>query len=99
MKKYYIVKEERNIIHTVKRREANWIGYILRMNCLLKHVIEEKIKGEIEVTGVRERRCNQLLNERMEMKECWKLKEKALDPTLRRTGFRRFYGPLVRQSK
>jgi hypothetical protein len=28
------VKEERNIIHTVKRRKANWIGHILQRNCL-----------------------------------------------------------------
>jgi hypothetical protein len=34
------VKKERNIVHTVKRRKANWIGHILRRNCLLKHVIE-----------------------------------------------------------
>jgi hypothetical protein len=33
------VKEERNIVHTIKRRKANWIGHILRRNCLLKHVI------------------------------------------------------------
>jgi len=26
----HIVKEERNILHTIKRREANWIGHILR---------------------------------------------------------------------
>jgi hypothetical protein len=39
------VKEERNIPHTVKRRKANWIGYILRRKCLLKHVIEGKIEG------------------------------------------------------
>ena len=26
------LKEERNIIHTVKRREANWIGHVLRTN-------------------------------------------------------------------
>ena len=29
---------------------GNWIGYILRTNCLLKQVIEGKIKGEMEVT-------------------------------------------------
>ena len=40
------VKEERNILHTMKRRKADWIGYILRRNCLLKHIIEETI-GEI----------------------------------------------------
>ena len=33
------VKEQRNILHTIKRRKANWIGHILRRNCLLKHVI------------------------------------------------------------
>jgi hypothetical protein len=39
------VKEERNILHTIKRRKANWIGHILRRNCLLKHVIEGKKEG------------------------------------------------------
>ena len=34
------VKEERNILQTIKRRKANWIGHTLRMNCLLEHVIE-----------------------------------------------------------
>jgi hypothetical protein len=27
------VKEERNIVHTIKRRKANWIGHILRIAC------------------------------------------------------------------
>jgi hypothetical protein len=35
----YRIKEERNILHTVKRRKANWIGHVLRRNCFLKHVI------------------------------------------------------------
>jgi hypothetical protein len=33
------IKAERNIVHTMKRREANWIGDILRRNRLLKHII------------------------------------------------------------
>jgi len=37
------VQEERNILYTVYRRKANWIGHILRRNCLLKQVIEGKI--------------------------------------------------------
>jgi hypothetical protein len=45
------VKEERNTLHTIKRRKANWIGHILRRNCLLKHVIEGKLEGIIEMTG------------------------------------------------
>jgi hypothetical protein len=44
------VKEERNILHTIKRRKANWIGHVLRRNCLLKHVIEGKLEGRIEIT-------------------------------------------------
>ena len=37
------VKEERNILHTVNRRKANWIGCILCRNCLLKDIIEGNI--------------------------------------------------------
>jgi len=36
------VKQERNILLTVKWREANWIGHVLRRNCRLKHVSEGK---------------------------------------------------------
>ena len=34
-----------------------------RTNCLLKHIIEGKIKGTIEMAGRRGRRCKQLLYE------------------------------------
>jgi hypothetical protein len=57
------VKEERNVIHTVRRRKANWIGHILRGNCLLKHVIEGKIKVGIKVAVRQGRRRKQLLYE------------------------------------
>jgi hypothetical protein len=56
------VKEERNILHTIKRRKANWIGHILHRNCLLKQVIEGNLEGKIEMTGRRGRRCKQLLD-------------------------------------
>jgi hypothetical protein len=42
------VKMAKNIIHTVERRKADWIGHILRRNCLLKHIIGGKIEGKIE---------------------------------------------------
>jgi hypothetical protein len=45
------VKEERNIIHTVKRRKADGIGCILCRKCLPKLIIEGKIEGGVEVTG------------------------------------------------
>ena len=44
-------KEQRNVLHEIRKRKANWIGHILRRNCLLQQVIEGKIKGQIEVTG------------------------------------------------
>jgi len=56
------LKEERNILHEIRKRKANWIGHILRRNCLLQRVIEGKIKGKIEVTGRRGRRRRKLLN-------------------------------------
>jgi hypothetical protein len=34
------VKEERNILQTIKRRKANWLGHVLRRNCLLQGVGE-----------------------------------------------------------
>ena len=40
------VNEQRNILREIRKRKANWIGHILRRNCLLKQVIEGKIKGE-----------------------------------------------------
>jgi len=39
------VKEQRNILHEISKRKANWIGHIWRRNCLLQRVIEGKIKG------------------------------------------------------
>jgi hypothetical protein len=40
------VNEDRKILHTMKRRKANWIGHTLCRNCLLQHVIEGKIEGK-----------------------------------------------------
>ena len=54
------VKEERKVVHTINRRKANWVGHILRRNCLLKHVIEGKIE---EVTERRGRRRKQLMDD------------------------------------
>ena len=53
------VKEERNILQTIKRRKANWIGHILHWDCLLK---QGKIERTVGVTGREGRRRKQLLN-------------------------------------
>jgi hypothetical protein len=44
------VKEQRNILHEISKRKAYWIGHVLCRDCLLRHVIEGKIKGGIEAT-------------------------------------------------
>jgi hypothetical protein len=43
------VSEQRNILHEIRKRMANWIGHMLRRNCLLKEVIEGKRKEEEDV--------------------------------------------------
>jgi hypothetical protein len=50
-------------VNEITKRKANWIGHILRRNCLLKQVTEEKIKGQIEVTRRRGRRRKTLLDD------------------------------------
>jgi len=55
------VKEQRNILHEICKRKANWIGHILGRNCLLQLVIEGKIQGWIEVRGRQGRRRRKLL--------------------------------------
>jgi hypothetical protein len=89
------VKEQRNILHEISRLEANWIGHILRINCLLQQVIEGKIKGGIEVTGRRRRKLLEYLKERRGYSH---LNEEALDRTMWRAGFGRGFGPVVRQT-
>jgi hypothetical protein len=75
------VKEQRNILHEISKRKANWIGHILRRNCLLQKVFEGKIKGGIEVTG-RRRRRRKLLDDLKERRGYSDLKEEALDRTM-----------------
>jgi hypothetical protein len=76
------VKKKELNLHTIKIRKANWIGHILRTSYVLKHLIEGKIEGRIEVTGRRGRKRRQLLNELKETRGCGKLKQKALDRKL-----------------
>jgi len=100
MEKYYLrVKEKRNILHEVSKRKANWIGHILLRNCLLRQVIERKIKGGggIEVTGRRERRRRKLPDDLKERRVYSHLREEALYRTMWKDRFGRGCGPVVRQ--
>jgi hypothetical protein len=92
------VKEQRNILHEISKRNANWIGHILCRNCLLQQVIEGKIKGGIEVRGRRERRRRKLLDDLKDGRRYSHLKKEALDPTMWTARFERGFGPVVRQT-
>ena len=39
-------QEKRNVLHTIKKRKAKWIGHMLCRNSLLKHAAEGKIEGD-----------------------------------------------------
>ena len=92
------VKEQRNILLEISKLKANWIGHILRRNCLLQRVIEGKIKGGIKVTGRRGRRRKRLLDDLKASRRYSHFKGEALDRTKWNAGFGRDFGPVVRQT-
>ena len=92
------VNEQRNILREIRKRQANWISHILRRNCLLKQVIEGKIKGETDVTRRRGRRRTKLLDDLKDRRGYSHLKAEALDRTMWRNRFGRGFGPVVRQN-
>ena len=92
------VNEQRNILHDIRKWKANWIGHILHRNCLLKQVIEGKIKGEMEVARRRGRRRKKLLDDLKDRRGYSHLKEEAIDHTLWRNRFGGGFGPVVRQN-
>jgi len=92
------VNEQRNILHEIRKWKANWIGHIVRRNCLLKQVIEGKIKGEMEVEIRRGRRRKELLDDLKDRRGYSHLKEGALDRTMWRHHFGGGFGPVIRQN-
>jgi len=39
-----LVQEQRSLMQVIKQCQANWIGHVLRHDCLLKTVLEGKIE-------------------------------------------------------
>ena len=70
----------------------------MRRNCLLKQVIEGKIKGEMEVARRRGRRRRKLLDDLKKRRGYSHLKEEALDRTVLRNRFGGSFGPVVGQN-
>ena len=92
------VNEQRNILHDIRKRKDNWIGHILRRNCLLKQIIKGKIKGEMEVTRRRGRRHKKLLEDLKDRRGYSHLKEEALDHTMWTNRFGGGFRPVIRQN-
>jgi len=84
----YEVKGQRNILHTLTRRKANWIVQKLSSKTCYG------VKEETRKWG----RSKQLLYEHKEKERYWKLKEEALDRPVWRILFRRGYGLVVGQT-
>ena len=91
------VNEQRNILHEIRKQKANWIGHILHRNCLIRQVIEGKIKGEMEVTRRGRRRKNSL-DDLREGRGFSHLKEEALNYIIWSNHFGGGTGPVIRQT-
>ena len=68
------IGEKRTLLNNILRRKANWIGHILRRNCLLHDAIEGQMT---EVKGVGRRRTQFL--DYLRNRRYWGLKEEAED--------------------
>jgi hypothetical protein len=71
---------------------------LMHINCLLRQVIEGKIKVGIDVTGRLGGRRGKLLDDLKEKRGHTHLKEEDLDRTTWRSRFVRGFGPIVRQT-
>jgi hypothetical protein len=69
------VREKGNIRYTIERGNGKCTGHILSRNCLMKHVIEAKTGGMMEVVGIQGRRRKQLLDNLKATGRHGKLKE------------------------
>jgi hypothetical protein len=56
-------------IQKLNLKNSNWIGHILRADCLLKHIIARNIKGRREVMGSSGRICEEPLDGPKEKKK------------------------------
>ena len=55
------IGEKRTLLNNILRRKANWIGDILRINCLLHDAIEGQMMEVKEVRRRRRRRTHTLM--------------------------------------
>ena len=90
--------EERNTLHTINGRKANWINHIWRKICLLKHVINGEDRGKDKRRRRRGSGREQPKYYFENRRGYCELKEEALGRTLSRPCFGRDYGSLLRRT-
>ena len=78
------IGEKRTLLNNILCRKVNWIGHILRRNCLLHDAIEGQVT---EVKGVGRRTTIQLLDDLRNRRRYWELKEEVEDRNRRKRQF------------
>ena len=66
-----LIGEKRTLLNNILRRKANWIGQILRTNCLLRDAIEVQMPG-VQQVG---RKKTQLFDDLRNRRIYWEIKE------------------------
>ena len=69
------IGEKKILLNNILRRKGNWIGHILKINCLLHDGIEGKMT-EVKGVGRRTELSDDLRNRR----RYWELKAETEDP-------------------
>ena len=64
------IGEKRTLLNNIPCRKANWIGHILRKNCLHRDAIERQMT-EVKLVG---RRTTQLLDDLRNRRRYWELR-------------------------
>ena len=77
------VGEKRTLLNNILRTKANWIGHILKINCLLHDAIE----GQMTKVKRVERRKTLLLDDLRNRRRYCELKEEAEDRNSRKLQF------------
>ena len=67
--------EKKTLLNNILRRKANWIGHIMRINCLLHDAIEAQMT-EVKGEGCRR---TQLLDDLRNKRRYWEVEEEAED--------------------
>ena len=88
----------RNILRTINKRKAEWIGHIFRRSCFLEHVTEGNVEGRIEVTARRGRNRKQILDDFWKIEDTVNWKRTHWIALCGGLAFERVCGPIVRQN-